>query len=193
MIHYRHGARSLTARLFPVVIALGARGERAAAHAAAPPATSDSQVIAIVPRPDSLTIGRGRFLIGPSTVIYTDPATADIARRFAVSLFPATGLSIPVRVGTPAGASAIVLERSARLTRLGDEGYELTVTPRRVTIRGRERAGLFAGHVEVADDFRLVLHGELLVARVRRPAEDIVPGADLELEPAFGVGLNTGE
>ena len=97
----------------------------------------------MIPRPDSLTVGRGRFVIGPSTVIYTDASTADIARRFAASLFPATGLSIPVRVGAPTGASAITLERNARLTRLGDEGYELTVTPRRVTIRGRERAGVF--------------------------------------------------
>jgi len=116
-----------------------------AAQTATSPSTADSQPIAIIPRPDSVAIGRGRFILGPATVIYADQATADIARRFAASLFPATGLSIPVRVGPPAGASAIILERSARLTRLGDEGYELTVTPRRVTVRARDRAGVFYG------------------------------------------------
>ena len=104
----------------------------------------DAPPIAIVPRPESLTVGRGRFVINASTVIYTDAASADIARRFAASLLPATGLAIPVRVGT-APAGGIVLERNQRLTRFGDEGYELTVTARRVSIRARERAGVFYG------------------------------------------------
>src|SRR5512144_160506 len=99
-----------------LVVALVAQPHRAPAQSPAAPPDPDSQAIAIVPRPESLSVGRGRFVIGPSTVIYADPATADIARRFAVSLFPATGLSIPVRVGAPAGASAIVLERGPRLT-----------------------------------------------------------------------------
>ena len=106
--------------------------------------TTDSAAIAIVPRPESLTVGRGRFVINANTVIYTDAASADIARRFAASLLPATGLAIPVRVG-PAPAAGIVLQRSERLTRLGDEGYELTVTARRLAIRAKERAGVFYG------------------------------------------------
>ena len=108
------------------------------------PRTVDSASIAIVPRPESLSVGRGRFVINANTVIYTDAASADIARRFAASLLPATGLAIPVRIGA-APATGIVLQRSAGLTRLGDEGYELTVTARRVSIRAKERAGVFYG------------------------------------------------
>ena len=134
MIRFRSGVLSIAL----IVFANGA-------FAQAPATDPDTQAIAIIPRPDSLTVGRGRFVIGPSTVIYADGATADVARRFAVSLFPATGWSIPVRTGAPAGASAIVLTRAASLTRLGGEGYELTVTPRRITIRGREPAGVFYG------------------------------------------------
>jgi hexosaminidase len=104
----------------------------------APPA------IAIVPQPESLTVARGEFKLSASTVIWTDASSADIARRFAASLAPATGLTIPVRIGA-APVTGIVLTRDARLTRLGAEGYELTVTPRRLTIRGRERAGVFYG------------------------------------------------
>ena len=144
MIHRRCSAGRAVARTFAlVVVGLLALVDRVRAQAPASPADPDTQAIAIIPRPDSLTVGRGRFVIGPSTVIYADASTADIARRFAASLFPATGLSIPVRIGAPTGASGITLERNPRLTRLGDEGYELTVTPRRVTIRGRERAGVF--------------------------------------------------
>ena len=106
--------------------------------------TVDSASIAIVPRPESLTVGRGRFVINANTVIYTDAASADIARRFAASLLPATGLAIPVRVGA-APATGIVVQRSAGLTRLGTEGYELSVTARRVSVRAKERAGVFYG------------------------------------------------
>jgi len=105
--------------------------------------TQDSApAIAIVPQPESLTVARGEFKLTASTVIWTDAASADIARRFAASLAPATGLTIPVRIGA-APAAGIVLTRDARLARLGAEGYELTVTPRRLAIRGRERAGVF--------------------------------------------------
>jgi hexosaminidase len=108
------------------------------------PQTVDSASIAIVPRPESLSVGRGRFVINANTVIYTDAASADIARRFAASLLPATGLAIPVRVGASA-AAGIVVQRSAGLTRLGNEGYELSVTARRVSVRAKERAGVFYG------------------------------------------------
>jgi hexosaminidase len=116
----------------------------ATAQTSTSPQAADSASIAIVPRPESLTVGRGRFVINANTVIYTDAASADIARRFAASLLPATGLSIPVRVGA-APATGIVVERNKRLTRLGDEGYELAVTARRISVRARERAGVFYG------------------------------------------------
>jgi hexosaminidase len=116
----------------------------ATAQTSTSPQAADSASIAIVPRPESLTVGRGRFVINANTDIYTDAASADIARRFAASLLPATGLSIPVRVGA-APATGIVVERNKRLTRLGDEGYELAVTARRISVRARERAGVFYG------------------------------------------------
>src|SRR5689334_14033614 len=100
--------------------------------------------VGIIPRPESLVVGRGAFTLTATTVIHADAATAGIARRFAAALMPATGLSIPVRVGA-AATSGIVLRRDPRLTRLGNEGYELTVTPRQLTIRAREPAGVFYG------------------------------------------------
>ena len=75
------------------------------------PQMVDSVSIAIVPRPESLAVGRGRFVINANTVIYTDAASADVARHFAASLLPATGLAIPVRVGA-APATGIVIERN---------------------------------------------------------------------------------
>jgi hexosaminidase len=100
--------------------------------------------VKIIPQPESLTVGRGVFRLAATTVISTDAATADIGRRFAASVFPATGLTIPVRTST-AATTGIVLRRDPRLTRLGDEGYELTITPKLIAIRAREPAGVFYG------------------------------------------------
>ncbi len=114
-----------------------------ASRALAQSTTADPPVVSIVPVPESLTVGSGRFTLTAGTVVWADAATADVARRFAALVAPATGFALPVRVGgTPAGR-AIVLRRDTRLTRLGAEGYELTVTPRQVTVRARERAGVF--------------------------------------------------
>ena len=126
------GAATLaTAALTPVV----ARGQ----------VQSDPPVVSIVPLPESLTVGTGRFTLAASTAVWADAATAGIARRFAAAVAPATGLNLAVRVGGAPTGRAIVLRRDARLTRLGAEGYELTVTPRQVTIRAREPAGVFYG------------------------------------------------
>jgi hexosaminidase len=104
---------------------------------------SQPPTIAIVPQPESLTVGRGQFTLGANTIIWTDAASADVARRFAASLAPATGFSLAVRVGAGTTGPGIVLTRSARLTRLGPEGYELSVTARQLSIRAQERAGVF--------------------------------------------------
>ena len=71
-----------------VAVALVAATDRAHSQASAP-MDSTSQTIAIVPRPESLTVGRGRFVIGPSTVIFADAATGGNAPRVAASRVPA--------------------------------------------------------------------------------------------------------
>jgi hexosaminidase len=116
-----------------------------ASRAFAQSATGDPPVVSIVPVPESLTVRTGQFTLTAGTVVWADAATADVARRFAAWVAPATGFALAVRVGgTPTGR-AVILRRDARLTRLGAEGYELTVSPRQVTIRARERAGVFYG------------------------------------------------
>ena len=108
-------------------------------------ASADPPVISIVPLPESLTVRTGQFVLSAATAIWADAATASVARQFTRWMEPATGLTLAVRVGgTPTGR-AIILRRDTRLSRLGPEGYELTVTPRQVTIRAREAAGVFYG------------------------------------------------
>jgi hexosaminidase len=151
-----------------------------AARAQTPP--PGPRPIAIIPQPESLTVGRGEFTLDANTVIYADAASADIARRFAVSLMPATGLAIPVRVGAAPAASGIVLQRNARLTRLGDEGYELAVTPRRISIRAKERAGVFYGLQSVRQMLPPEVFREAKVDSVRWT----IPAATIVDRPRFG-------
>ena len=133
--------RCVAALVVPVAVALLSVGSTGGAQQVT---SASDAVVSIVPQPESVTVGRGAFKLTPTTVIWTDAASADVARRFAASLTPATGLTIPVRIGA-ASATGIVLTRDARRTRLGAEGYELSVTSRRVLIRARERAGIFYG------------------------------------------------
>jgi hexosaminidase len=142
MIAHLSAARRAAALLAAAAIVFPAL---LAGQTPAAPSAASEPTISVIPRPESVTVGRGRFTLRPGTVIWADAATAGMARRFAAWIAPATGLSLPVRVGgTPTG-NAIVLRRDARLTRLGPEGYELTVGARQVTIRGRESAGVFYG------------------------------------------------
>jgi hexosaminidase len=133
---------SAIARRVVLCASLGAA--QAIAQGTGPP--GDSVVaVSVVPQPESLTVGRGQFKLTANTVIYADAGVADLARRFGASLGPATGFSIPVRGGAATAATGIRIIRDARLTRLGNEGYELVVSPRLVTVRAREPAGAFYG------------------------------------------------
>ena len=114
---------------------------------AALPAGSSAQTISdvsIIPRPASITLGRGAFALTRRTVIWTDPADTGVARRFARELAPATGVHLTVKSGSPRGSGAIAFVPAADGdTTLGGEGYRLDVTPSGVTITSATPAGAF--------------------------------------------------
>ena len=104
--------------------------------------TPDS--IAIIPRPASLLVGHGSFVLSPRTVIWTDRADSAVARRFARDLSPATGFEPAVRVGQSARGQRIIFRHAGpRDTALGAEGYRLDVRPSSITITAVAPAGAF--------------------------------------------------
>lgn len=111
------------------------------------PATASAQTadsIAIVPRPASITLGGGAFVLSPRTTIWTDRADSAVARRFVRELAPATGYALSVRVGASGSGPRIVFRRAgARDTSLGPEGYRLEATPSVITITASAPAGAF--------------------------------------------------
>jgi hexosaminidase len=121
----------------------------ALAASSQPPATAAAAAAPqIVPKPVSMTTGRGHFTITPGTAIVAgSPGSATVADDLAGYLRPATGYRLPVVPG-PAGPGAITLElgRQGAVPKDPDgEGYRLNVTPGGVTLAATTPHGLYNG------------------------------------------------
>src|SRR5205809_7317749 len=98
--------------------------------------------LAVIPRPVHMTRGTGTFTLTTRTVIVADRATRDIGYQLADWLQPATGYRLSVgAAGAGGSARTISLSIDPTLSRLGEEGYRLSVTPVRNTIRAFRPAG----------------------------------------------------
>ena len=104
---------------------------------------------AIVPKPLAVEPGRGAFELTRGARIVLgreDDAARPVARLLAETLRPATGFRLAVTTvrGAPAGGDVALALRPADRA-LGDEGYRLSVEPRRVLLAARTPAGLHRG------------------------------------------------
>jgi hexosaminidase len=102
----------------------------------------------LIPKPVSVTRGTGSFALTGETVIYVDAGNDElraIGEYLAAQLKPATGLALKVlTTGSDPAAGNIFLTLGTDST-LGDEGYELTISPDAVKLTGFQPAGLFRG------------------------------------------------
>jgi hexosaminidase len=100
----------------------------------------------IIPRPVSVEADGGSFTLGAKTSIYAIPEAKPAAEYLASRLRPSTGLDLVVKEGSKApGKGHIFINLDATAPGLGDEGYELSVTDRLVTLTAAKPAGLFYG------------------------------------------------
>jgi len=97
----------------------------------------------VIPQPLRVDEKPGRFELKKRSVIYCDGALNDTAVQLRGYLAPATGYKFKIKSGD--GSSGIVLKSSGDRARFGDEGYSLSVTPKRVTIEAATSAGIFYG------------------------------------------------
>ena len=101
---------------------------------------------AIIPKPVEMLMGKGHFNLDGNLIVYSDPAT-ELAQTIAFlmdRLTVPTGFHIS-STGNPENASIKLLINSVADTKLGKEGYHLSVTSTYITIKANQPAGLFYG------------------------------------------------
>ncbi len=103
----------------------------------------------IIPIPVFVTTAGGVFTLTDAADIYVEPGTAElmgIGQYLADKLNPSTGYGMQVltTLGAP-GKGNIYLTTAGGDPALGEEGYELAITPDLVTLVADQPAGLFRG------------------------------------------------
>jgi hexosaminidase len=137
--------------------------------------------LALIPRPAHLTRGTGTFLLTPATAIVTDRATRDIGYQLADWIQPATGYRLSVAAAPGPATRTISLRIDPTLSRLGPEGYRLTVTGTRITIRGLQPAGVFYG----VETLRQLLPPDIFRQAPVSGVSWTVPAVEIEDMPRF--------
>jgi hexosaminidase len=118
----------------------------AGAHEQTTPPAAAVPAIAVMPQPASLTLQSGVFTLHKDTTIDTDVDTQGVGQLFAQSIAPATKYSLKVRAGVTApDRNTITITTDRQLMQLGEEGYQLEITPDKVMIRAFGPAGAYYG------------------------------------------------
>jgi hexosaminidase len=103
----------------------------------------------IIPRPVSEVATGGTFILSAETGITVTPYSDElkaIGQYLAEAINPATGYALKVQGTNAAPARGnITLTLTGAAPALGEEGYELTITPELVKLAANQPAGLFHG------------------------------------------------
>jgi hexosaminidase len=102
----------------------------------------------VIPRPAAATAAAGTFTITAATQITIAPETdavRAIGDALAQRLRLATGYALPVLATNAASPGGQIALTTSADPALGEEGYQLTITPDSVTIAAAAPAGLFYG------------------------------------------------
>jgi hexosaminidase len=147
------------------------------------PAAAQDQPVAIIPLPASITVKPGHFTLTASTQIVFDEPLRAVARRLASTLETPTGFDLEMKPGKAPKSHHIALRLQPSLaSSLGDEGYNLDVVERAITIRAAAPAGVFYG----IQTLRQLLPKEIFRAARVENVDWRVPLATISDKPRFG-------
>ena len=144
-------------------------------------AMAENKPVSILPKPVQLVLGAGTFRLTPNTVITADRDSVSEARFLSRRLSPATGFPFDVRTAASTGTPAIDMRLDGSLTKLGEEGYRLTVAPKGTSIRAAKTAGLFYAGQSLVQLLPLEIFREAKVSNV----EWTIPSVQIEDYPRF--------
>jgi hexosaminidase len=136
-----------SAVILAVAIAIAGCGKKVRVAQPAPPPLASMQTL--IPAPVSAQAGTGAFTVTSATRIVVPPGDTrvQLLGQYLSDLIGLAAAELPLKLEPAAGsgpAGSIQLSLGA-LASVGDEGYELTVTPERVTVVANQPAGLFYG------------------------------------------------
>ena len=136
-------------------------------------APAHAQSAGLVPLPQAMHAGEGRFMLGRHTRIVApdDPRGREIASFLRDALRAQTGLALrPGHDGTRASVIELRIDAAVQ----GEEAYRLTVTPRRATITAADDRGLFWG-----------VQTLIQLAPAGRGTDAAIPAVQIEDAPAY--------
>jgi hexosaminidase len=103
----------------------------------------------VIPLPASVSPGEGVFTLRPDQEIAVEPATPELlalGHDLAGRIGRASGYGVSVLAGASEPArGGVLLTTAGADPSLGDEGYELRITPWNVTLSAHQPAGIFRG------------------------------------------------
>jgi hexosaminidase len=146
--------------------------------------SADTNDLAVIPWPQKVTLEAGVFKLTPDTRVYVNLASRDTATFLTERLRQSTGYPLKTHTRFFSGKAvkgAILLTTKDANTKLGSEGYALTVTPDSVVIRAPTQAGLFYG---VQTLFQL-LPPQIFSSNVVRDVDWQMPCVQIEDWPRF--------
>jgi hexosaminidase len=147
-----------------------------------PAAEQSGESVSVIPQPVSMELDEGHFQIGPKTRIIAENDAATEAAKLIDALAPAMGFKLRLVNESQRRRGSITLELSKGPFKLGEEGYMLRVTNRRVLIRAKQPAGLFYG----IQTLRQLLPAEIFSKTMAEDAEWKVPCVRITDYPRFG-------
>jgi hexosaminidase len=147
------------------------------------PASGKENVYAIIPAPVSIREMTGNFAFTKKSKIVLQSLNVEnkLAADFlAVLIKNPTGIVLPVVQGNKASSGSVLMSIDTSV--INNEGYTLTVTPQRITIKARSAVGLFYA----VQTMRQLLPAEVEKDSVVNGLTLRVPCCEIADEPRFG-------
>jgi len=150
--------------------------------------------IPVIPKPNRIEVKSGEFSLTQNTMVILpddDENLQVVAEQLSSRLRAVTGYPFEIVRRSKTSGHTIVLTINSQEEGLGNEGYELNVTKRSVSIKGRTPAGVFYG----VQSFYQLLPPEVEKDTLGPSAKWSVPCVTIEDKPRFrwrGMHLDVG-
>ncbi|MGN6163791.1 MAG: beta-N-acetylhexosaminidase [Flavisolibacter sp.] len=146
-------------------------------------AQPQKNTVAVIPEPVSIRITSGQFLL-PQTIVIEAPAQQELKQVIDVlqnRLQTAAAKKVLISNAAPTAAIHLQLNKKTDNT-IGAEGYNLSVTPKSITIKANKPAGLFYG----AQTLLQLLPKEIESATTVSNVQWTLPAVEITDYPRFG-------